>query len=234
MAAREALTAGARSVLVLDLDLLQTRQGLRVEWYIVLLILVEIGPEELPPKSLLLLSAAFADGIAKGLAEAGLTHKGIEHYATPRRLAVRVRRLIERQPDRPLERRGPPLKAAFDAQGAPRRRRSRSRRSAASRSACSSLWKRKGAWLVYRGTEAGAPTAELLPAVVQGSSMRCPSPGGCAGATAMHSSCARLLVLMLFGQDIVDTAILGARASNVTYGHRSVPKALPLRAQLHT
>ena len=81
--------------------------------------LVEIGTEELPPKSLLSLSAAFADGIAKGLAQAGLTHKGIEHYATPRRLAVRVRRLIDRQPDRPLERRGPPRKAAFDAQGAP-------------------------------------------------------------------------------------------------------------------
>ena len=78
--------------------------------------LVEIGTEELPPKSLLALATAFADGIAKGLTEAGLSHKAVEKFATPRRLAVRVRKLVERQPDRAIERRGPPLKAAFDAQ----------------------------------------------------------------------------------------------------------------------
>ena len=78
--------------------------------------LVEIGTEELPPKSLLTLAAAFADGIAKGLSDAGLGYATVERFATPRRLAVRVRRLAERQPDRALERRGPPLKAAFDAQ----------------------------------------------------------------------------------------------------------------------
>ena len=75
--------------------------------------LVEIGTEELPPKSLLALATAFAAGIGKGLAEAGLPCKSIEKFATPRRLAVRVRRLAERQPDRAIERRGPPLKAAF-------------------------------------------------------------------------------------------------------------------------
>ena len=81
--------------------------------------LVEIGTEELPPKSLLALADAFAAGIGKGLDEAGLLHGAVERFATPRRLAVRVRRLAERQPDRAIERRGPPLKAAFDAQGAP-------------------------------------------------------------------------------------------------------------------
>src|SRR4051794_31867645 len=81
--------------------------------------LVELGTEELPPKSLSGLSAAFADGVTKGLLEAGLPHRAVEKFATPRRLAVRVRRLLEQQPDRPLERRGPPVKAAFDAQGAP-------------------------------------------------------------------------------------------------------------------
>ena len=80
--------------------------------------LVEIGTEELPPKSLLTLVSAFADGIAKGLSAAGIRHGAIEHYATPRRLAVRVRRLAEQQPDRAIEKRGPPLKAAFDARAA--------------------------------------------------------------------------------------------------------------------
>ena len=52
--------------------------------------LVEIGTEELPPKSLLALAAAFADGITRGLNEAGLEHRAVERFATPRRLAVRA------------------------------------------------------------------------------------------------------------------------------------------------
>jgi glycyl-tRNA synthetase beta chain len=130
--------------------------------------LVEIGTEELPPKSLLTLATAFADGIAKGLTNAGLEHRTVERFATPRRLAVRVRRLAERQPDRAIERRGPPLKAAFDAQGAP------TQAAAAFAKSCGvevselkQLETPKGVWLVHRGTEAGAYTASLLPAIVQ-------------------------------------------------------------------
>ena len=52
--------------------------------------LVEIGTEELPPKSLLVLSQAFADGVAIGLSDASLQHRAVERFATPRRLAVRV------------------------------------------------------------------------------------------------------------------------------------------------
>ena len=54
--------------------------------------LVEIGTEELPPKSLLALASAFADGIAKGLSTASLRHGAIEHYATPR-ASARTRRM---------------------------------------------------------------------------------------------------------------------------------------------
>ena len=55
--------------------------------------LVELGTEELPPRTLLTLADAFASGLGRGLAEAGLVHGVVERYATPRRLAVRVRRL---------------------------------------------------------------------------------------------------------------------------------------------
>jgi glycyl-tRNA synthetase beta chain len=79
--------------------------------------LVEIGTEELPPKSLLPLAEAFRDGIAAGLDAAGLTHGAALAYATPRRLAVLVRRLLDQQPDQRIERRGPPVCAAFDAAG---------------------------------------------------------------------------------------------------------------------
>ena len=84
-------------------------------------LLVEIGTEELPPKSLPALSAAFGDGILAGLAAAGIRHGKVERYAAPRRLALLVRRVAEHQPDQELKRKGPPVGAAFAPDGAPTR-----------------------------------------------------------------------------------------------------------------
>ena len=191
--------------------------------------LVEIGTEELPPKSLLALAAAFADGLAKGLTDAGLEHRSVERFATPRRLAVRVRRLAERQPDRAIERRGPPLKAAFDAQGAP------TQAAVAFAKGCGvevndlkQLDTPKGVWLVHRGTEAGAYTASLLPGIVQAALDALPiarrmrwGAGEAQFVRPVH------WVLMVFGKETLPCEILGVRSSNLTYGHRFMaPKPL--------
>jgi len=191
--------------------------------------LVEIGTEELPPKSLLNLAAAFAEGITKGLAEAGLTSKSVEHFAAPRRLAVRVRGLIEQQPDRALERRGPPLKAAYDANGVPTQAASAfARGCGVDVSALEQLETPKGVWLVFRGTEPGALTVTLLPGIVQGALDALPI----AKRMRWGSSETQFVrpvhwVLMLFGKDVVPGQILGVTAGNLTYGHRFMaPRAL--------
>jgi glycyl-tRNA synthetase beta chain len=82
-------------------------------------LLVELGCEELPPRSLDSLSAALADGLAGELAGAGIAHGKVRRFATPRRLAVLIDRCADVQPDRPIERRGPPRSAAYDAGGRP-------------------------------------------------------------------------------------------------------------------
>jgi glycyl-tRNA synthetase beta chain len=184
--------------------------------------LVEIGTEELPPKSLLALATAFADGIAKGLTEAGLSHKAVEKFATPRRLAVRVRKLVERQPDRAIERRGPPLKAAFDAQGAPTQAAFAFAKSCGVEvSALEQIETPKGVWLVHRGTEAGASTMSLLPGIVQASLDSLPiarrmrwGAGEAQFVRPVH------WVLMLFGREVVPCSILDVPSGDLTYGHR--------------
>jgi glycyl-tRNA synthetase beta chain len=184
--------------------------------------LVEIGTEELPPKSLLVLAAAFADGIGKRLTEAGLSHKAVEKYATPRRLAVRVRRLVERQPDRAIERRGPPLKAAFDAQGAPTQAAlAFAQGCGVEVNALEQLETPKGAWLVHRGTESGAGTMSLLPGIVQASLDALPiarrmrwGAGEAQFVRPVH------WVLMLFGREVVPCTILDVPSGDLTYGHR--------------
>ncbi len=83
--------------------------------------LVEIGTEELPPKALLTLQSALVAALGAGLDKAGLGHGEICGFATPRRLAVWVKRLAAAQPEQHLKRRGPPVSGAFDAGGAPTR-----------------------------------------------------------------------------------------------------------------
>jgi len=191
--------------------------------------LVEIGTEELPPKSLLALSAAFADGVAKGLDAAALKHGAVERYATPRRLAVRVRRLAEQQPDRAIERRGPPFKAAFDAQGAPTQAALAFARGCGIEvSALEKLETPKGVWLIHRGTEAGASTPSLLQGIVQAALDALPiarrmrwGAGEAEFVRPVH------WVLMLYGREEVPCEILGVRAGRVTYGHRFMaPRAI--------
>src|SRR5678816_3977408 len=81
--------------------------------------LFELGTEELPPKSLFTLARALADGVQKGMASAGLAHGEVEWFATPRRLAVRVHGLAEKQPDQEIKRQGPAVANAFDDSGQP-------------------------------------------------------------------------------------------------------------------
>jgi glycyl-tRNA synthetase beta chain len=191
--------------------------------------LVEIGTEELPPKSLLALADAFAAGIGKGLDDAGLVHGAVEPFATPRRLAVRVRRLVERQPDRAVERRGPPLKAAFDAQGAPAQAALAFAKSCGVEvAALEHLETPKGVWLVHRGTEAGASTMSLLPGIVQASLDALPiarrmrwGAGEAQFVRPVH------WVVMLFGREVVPCTILDVPSGDLTRGHRFMaPKPL--------
>ncbi len=168
-------------------------------------------------------------GIGKGLADAGLEHRAVERFATPRRLAVRVRQLAERQPDRAIERRGPPLKAAFDAQGAPTQAALAFAKSCGVEiAALEHLETPKGVWLVHRGTEVGAHTASLLPGIVQASLDALPiarrmrwGAGEAQFVRPVH------WVLMLFGREVVPCEVLGVPSGNLSYGHRFMaPKPL--------
>src|SRR5262245_20708498 len=116
--------------------------------------LVEIGTEELPPRTLLVLADAFATGVSSGLDAAGLAHDAVLRYAAPRRLAVHVDRVAPQQPDRPTERRGPPVGASFDPQGAPTQPALAFARSCGVEvGALGRIETPKGAWLVFRGVD---------------------------------------------------------------------------------
>jgi len=193
--------------------------------------LVELGTEELPPKSLLALADAFANGIAAGLGAAKLKHGAIERFATPRRLAVRVRNLAGEQPEQTIRRTGPALSASYDANGQPTK--AALGFAASCGVALESLGQAespKGTVLLFETQRAGEQTVTLLPGIVQQSLQDLPIAKRMRwGAGAAEFVRPVHWVVMLFGKDVIDTEILGVRSGRETRGHRfHAPKPLNL------
>lgn len=193
--------------------------------------LVELGTEELPPKALLTLSNAFRDGLVQRIDSAGLTHGAVEAFATPRRLAVRVRRLAAEQAPQKVQRRGPPVKAAFDAQGEP------TRAATAFAQSCGVQWQDLGRetdpkgneYLSYSGIRAGAQTLALLPGFVSEALEALPIPKRMrwGAGEAQFVRPVHWLVL-LFGSEVIPATILDVVAGRETRGHRFL-SGKPLR-----
>jgi glycyl-tRNA synthetase beta chain len=193
-------------------------------------LLVELGTEELPPKSLRTLELAFAEGLRSALVQAGLVVHTLESFATPRRLAVRIRRLAARAPDQRIKRRGPPVRAAFDASGAATRA---AEAFAASCGVSVALLARErdakqNEYLAFEGVRAGAPTTALLPGFVQQSLDALPIPKRMrwGAGEAQFVRPVHWLVL-LYGRTLVPATVLGVQAGTSSRGHRFMaPRAL--------
>ncbi len=185
-------------------------------------LLIEIGTEELPPKALRRLSEAFSEGVLQGLAKAELAHGEATSFAAPRRLAILVRSLAEGQADREVERRGPALTAAFDAQGnVTKAAQGFARSCGVEVGDLEKLETDKGAWLVHRSHEEGKPTAELIPGIVQASLDGLPIPKRMRWGS-LDAEFVRPVhwVVLLFGDRVIDAEILCAKAGRETRGHR--------------
>jgi glycyl-tRNA synthetase beta chain len=187
-------------------------------------LLIELGTEELPPKSLDELSTAFLRGICDGLAKRGVV-AGLDlarAYASPRRLAVYVPDVAATQPEQVIERRGPALSAAFDAEGQP------SKALLGFAQSCSTTVEQlekletdKGGWFVWRAVKPGQTLAVLLPEIVDEALKGLPIPRPMRWADHDYSFVrpAHWLV-MLHGADIVDGEVLGLKSGRQSRGHR--------------
>jgi glycyl-tRNA synthetase beta chain len=180
--------------------------------------LVELGTEELPPKALKSLGEAFLAGIEKGLKAAGLDYAQARVYAAPRRLAVLVEQLASQQPDRSMNLDGPPIQAAFDAEGKP------TQAALGFAKKCGvdlAEIDRSGAKLRFAQHIPGQPAVQLLPTIVQDSLNDLPIPKRMRWA-ARRDEFVRPTqwLVMLFGDAVVDCEILAQKAGRVSRGHR--------------
>jgi glycyl-tRNA synthetase beta chain len=185
-------------------------------------LLVEIGTEELPPKALLKLSNAFKEQFVTGLKSAELSFDEVIPYATPRRLALLVKQLQEQQQDKSVERRGPALQAAYDADGAPTKAALGFARSCGvDIKELDTLETDKGSWLSYQSHQPGKPASDLIVTIVNKALDALPIPKRMRWGDLQEQFVRPVhWAVLLFGNDVIDTSILSVNTGRVTYGHR--------------
>jgi glycyl-tRNA synthetase beta chain len=184
--------------------------------------LVEIGTEELPPKALRSLAESFAANLTAELDAANLPHGDVKWFAAPRRLALKVSGLHESQADREVEKRGPAVAQAFDAEGKPSKAAEGwARGCGITVDQADRLVTDKGEWLVYRAHVKGESAQQLLPAMIATSLSKLPIPklmrwgdSDVQFVRPVHT------VTLLLGDELIPAKILGIDSARTIRGHR--------------
>ncbi|SJN16201.1 glycine--tRNA ligase subunit beta [Psychrobacter sp. JB385] len=185
-------------------------------------ILFELGCEELPPKSLKPLRDALQASVTEQLSEAEITFDSIKAFAAPRRLAIQIEGISDKQPDRTEQKRGPAIKAAFDSDGNPTRAAMGFAKGLGiEASELTTINTDKGDYVGYEQTISGQATTELLPAIFQTALDSLPI------AKRMRSGASRnefvrpvQWVVLMQDDAVIDATIQGHQTGSQTRGHR--------------
>lgn len=185
-------------------------------------LLIELGTEELPPKSLKMLATTFFEQIKTQLESANLNYDEINWYATPRRLAVKATGLSSAQADKVVEKRGPAVSVAFDENNQPSKAaQGWARSNGITVGEAERLVTDKGEWLLYKATVTGKTVQALVPDMVKQAVAKLPVPKPMrwgAGRTQFIRPVHTLV--MLYGSEIINGEILDVASSNTSTGHR--------------
>lgn len=189
--------------------------------------LIELGTEELPPKALRTLAEAFAANFEAELKAADLPHQGIKWYAAPRRLALKVTALAENQPDRVVEKRGPAIAAAFDADGnATKAAQGWARGNGITVDQAERMVTDKGEWLLFKQEVKGQPAQTLLPELVAAALAKLPIPRPMRWGDKDTQFIRPVKTLtMLLGDELIEGTILGVASARIIRGHRFMGEA---------
>jgi glycyl-tRNA synthetase beta chain len=201
-------------------------------------LLIELQTEELPPKALVKLGAAFAAGIVNGLTARGFIDAGsvATPYATPRRLAVSITNVRATSPDKQLRDKILPVSVALDAAGngtAPLAKKLAAMGFA--HVTVADLERApdgKAESFFYSHTAAGSALATSLQDVVTESVARLPIPKVMTyqrpdGASVQFVRPVHSLIA-LHGSDVLPLSLLGLTAGRTTQGHRFLSNGEPI------
>ncbi len=195
-------------------------------------LLVELFVEELPPKSLELLSINFSGSIQTSLSKRGFLQdtSDMTAFASPRRLAVHITNVASTTPDQVYKQKLLPVSIGLDAEGKPTQALIKKLGSINSDADYKKLVREndgKQDFLIYEGVQPGLTLAGALQNAIRDAIdnlpipkvMTYPNPSGNGWETVDFVRPAHGLVA-LHGADIVPITILGLNAERETQGHR--------------
>lgn len=185
-------------------------------------LLIELGTEELPPKSLRKLAESFLANFTEELTKADLAFSSAVWYAAPRRLAINVTELALAQADKVVEKRGPAVSSAFDAEGKPTKAAEGwARGNGITVEQAERLVTDKGEWLVHNAKVEGVETKSLIAAMAQRALDKLPIPKPMRWGNnktqfirPVHTA------TMLLGSELIEGELLGIKSARTVRGHR--------------
>lgn len=185
-------------------------------------ILFELGCEELPPKSLKPLRDALQASVTEQLNEADITFDSIKAFAAPRRLAIQIEGISDKQPDRSEQKRGPAIKAAFDSDGNPTRAAMGFAKGLGiDASELITINTDKGDYVGYEQIIQGQATTELLPTIFQTALDNLPIAKRMRSGASRNEFVRPVQWAVLMQDDVViDATIQGHQTGKQTRGHR--------------
>ena len=186
--------------------------------------LLELGTEEIPAKFSPGAMTQLEEQARKRLGELRLPFKDLEIFATPRRLALIVTGLEEKQEDLSLEVKGPAVKAAYDANGAPTKAVLGFARGQGVTVEDLFVQELKGVQYVYaRKSETGLETSTLLPQLAKDliNSLRFPKPMRW-GDLEFHFARPIRWIVALYGTEVVPFEFVGLESGRTSRGHRTL------------
>lgn len=185
-------------------------------------LLIEIGTEELPPKALRNLAESFLANFSDELAKADLPFSASTWYAAPRRLAISFTQLALSQADKVVEKRGPAVSSAFDADGNPTKAaQGWARGNGITVDQAERLVTDKGEWLVHQAKVVGVATSSLIADMTQRALDKLPIPKPMRWGNNKTQFIRPVhTVTMLLGSEAIDGEVLGIKSARTIRGHR--------------
>lgn len=195
-------------------------------------LLFELGTEELPPSEMSAVLPALEEIPARLLEEARLDFEPPRIFATPRRLAIVVTGLADRQPARVVTVTGPPKKAGLDVAGKPTKAGAGFARSqGVPVDRLITIQTERGEYLAVERQEEGRSAAEVLPELLERLVFSLPFSKQMrwGDGDVRFVRPVRWLVVLLDG-GVLPLTIAGVVADRLTYGHRFLaPGPIELR-----
>ncbi|MCT8988255.1 glycine--tRNA ligase subunit beta [Shewanella phaeophyticola] len=190
-------------------------------------LLIEVGTEELPPKSLRTLAESFLANFTDELTKADLPFDSALWYAAPRRLAINVVGLALAQADKVVEKRGSAISSAFDADGNPTKAaQGWARGNGITVDQAERLVTDKGEWLVHQAKVVGVETKSLIADMAQRALDKLPIPKPMRwGSNKTQFIRPVHTVTMLLGSELIAGELLGIKSARVIRGHRFMGQA---------